>query len=296
MQIKTWRDPYEAGFSPTKPTKIELNPGLTVLVGCNGSGKTTLLHNIEEEVKKNHIPCKLYNNLQEGGFNSINSLIQGYGLPDEENAFNMGISLWTASEGEAIKMNLGRHASLYKEFLSTGLYKDNHNRFAAIFSDKAKEISQSDKRMLLFDAVDSGLSVDAVVEIKALFEEIIQDAQAMNIEFYIIIAANEYELARNASCFDVVEGKYITFKDYEDYRKFILKSRIKKEKRLEKQMLWQRKQEEKKKLAYQKRKEKYLLLIEQIKDKANKENRNLSWRESDKISEYERIIERGEKW
>ena len=31
---------------------------------------------------------------------------------------------------------------------------------------------------------------------------------------------------------DVMTGNYITFKDYEDYRKFILKSRDRKEKRI----------------------------------------------------------------
>ena len=43
-----------------------------------------------------------------------------------------------------------------------------------------------------------------------------------NTDVYIIVAANTYELARNEKCFDVVNGKYISFKDYEEYRKFIL--------------------------------------------------------------------------
>lgn len=47
MKVKTWRDPYDAGFSPTRSKEIELKPGLTVLVGCNGAGKTTLLLNIK---------------------------------------------------------------------------------------------------------------------------------------------------------------------------------------------------------------------------------------------------------
>ncbi len=30
--IKTWRDPYDAGFSTCRKKQIEINPGVTVLV------------------------------------------------------------------------------------------------------------------------------------------------------------------------------------------------------------------------------------------------------------------------
>ena len=50
-------------------------------------------------------------------------------------------------------------------------------------------------------------------------------------EIYIVISAIEYELCRGEQCFDVYNGKYITFKDYEDYREFILKNREWKENR-----------------------------------------------------------------
>lgn len=33
--IKTWRDPYDAGFSTCRKKQIEIQQGLTVLVGCN---------------------------------------------------------------------------------------------------------------------------------------------------------------------------------------------------------------------------------------------------------------------
>ena len=50
ITINTWRDPYDAGFTTTKPKQVSFQPGLTVLVGCNGAGKSTLLMNIKEEV------------------------------------------------------------------------------------------------------------------------------------------------------------------------------------------------------------------------------------------------------
>ena len=47
----------------------------------------------------------------------------------------------------------------------------------------------------------------------------------------IVVSANEYEMARGENCFDVYNGKYIKFKDYEEYRQFILDSKEIKEKR-----------------------------------------------------------------
>lgn len=65
--IKTWRDPYDEGFTPTRPKQIEIQPGLTVLVGCNGAGKTTLLRNIENQLRTENIPYNYYDNLHDGG-------------------------------------------------------------------------------------------------------------------------------------------------------------------------------------------------------------------------------------
>jgi hypothetical protein len=33
--FKTWRDPYDEGFSTCRKKEIEIKPGVTVLVGCN---------------------------------------------------------------------------------------------------------------------------------------------------------------------------------------------------------------------------------------------------------------------
>lgn len=286
IQIKTWRDPYDSGFSPTKPTTINIEEGLTVLVGCNGAGKTTLLHNIKEEMKKQGVPCNLYDNLKDGGGNSISeAMFSG--------EMDLGISLWTASEGEDIKINFGRSSSKIKRFLKDGFYDTRSNRLAKLFNKDEDNKEVGNQRVLLFDAVDSGLSVDSIVEVKEVFNLILEDAKQMGLEMYIIISANEYELARHSNCFDVNKGKYIKFKDYEDYRVFIIKSREAKEKRIEKQKVWFENKRKKEEEALAKRKAKYEPLIQEIKDKASKEDRGLTWREKDKIHEYERIIKEG---
>lgn len=290
ITIKTWRDPYESGFSPTKPREITLEPGLTVLVGCNGAGKTTLLHNIEDAMKTQNIPCHLYDNLRDGGSSSI-----GEALFSKNH--ELGISLWCASEGEAIKINFGQASIKFERFLKEGFFDSRKNRMAEIFKDSDKGETKPEignKRVLLFDAVDSGLSVDSIVEVKGVLRIVLEQADRLGIELYIIISANEYELARNAECFDVNDGKYIKFTDYEEYRSFILKSRKRKETRIKKQDIWFEKKRQKAADARAKRKAKYEPKIAEIKSRAEKENRELTWHEKSKIQDYERIIEENE--
>ena len=44
-------------------------------------------------------------------------------------------------------------------------------------------------------------------------------------EIYIVVSANEYEMASGEQCFDVYNGKYVKFKDYEDYRNLVMETR-----------------------------------------------------------------------
>lgn len=250
MIIKTWRDPYDAGFTPTRPKEIELKTGLTVLVGCNGAGKSTLLLNIKESCKDSNIPCLSYDNLTDGGSHALGSVLF-------EGDFTEGAYLYSSSEGECIKANFGRKSKLFQEFIHKGIVNDRANLFAKIFSDRVgkEDAIKSNDRVFLFDAVDSGLSVDSIVEVKNLFDIMMDDFKNSGKNIYIIIAANEYELARNSECFDVNTGKYIRFKDYEDYRTFILRSRKKKEDRIDKQIAWREKQKRKEIKEYLKIKE-----------------------------------------
>lgn len=263
MKINTWRDPYDAGFTPTKPKEIELNTGLTVLVGCNGAGKTTLLRNISEDCRKQHIPYLAYDNLHDGGGSSLGDLLCG-------DDFKEAAFLMSSSEGECIKANLGRKSKIFKEFVEKGIVNDHFYRFSKLLDGGKDEVIESNDIVFLFDAVDSGLSVDSVVEIKSLFDLILDDFKDSGKNIYIVIAANEYELARNSNCFDVNEGKYIRFKDYEDYRSFIIKSRQKKEKRIEKQIIWREKQKQKEIKKYFEIKEKQEKDMEELRKKKEK--------------------------
>ena len=273
MKIKTWRDPYDAGFTPTKPREIELKTGLTVLVGCNGAGKTTLLMNIKEHCKSSNVPYISYDNLHDGGSNALSSLFYS-------GDYVGGADLFISSEGEGIKSNLGRKAYTFKEFIQNGYVNDKeyrlHRAFAGI-DENVIDVIECNDRVFLFDAVDSGLSVDSVVEVKSLFQSMIDDTRDSDKNIYIIIAANEYELARNADCFDVNAGEYIRFADYEEYRTFIIKSRQLKEKRIDKQIKWAERQRNKELEAYKKVKEEQDKRLAEFNEKHKDELDNLSY-------------------
>ena len=98
---------------------------------------------------------------------------------------------------------------------------------------------------------------------------------------YIIIAANEYELARNADCFDVNAGKYIRFNDYEEYRTFIINSRKKKEARIDQQEKWREKQRQKELKEYVKVAEQQKQRLSELKLKKDAGEYVLSWEEDD---------------
>lgn len=217
---------YGEDFDLYKKKTITINEGLTVLVGCNGAGKTTFLHQIKERLKKDNIPVLSFDNLRQGGSTALSSA-GFYG--------DIGFMATAASssEGENIVLNMGRLASSLRSFIETGEVQDESKRLHKAFAealwgeDKKEEEKEIPKeRWLLLDAVDSGLSVDNIVDIKEqLFKTIFKDEVSKGLQIFIVIAANEYELARGESCFDVYNGKYIKFKDYEEYRNFILESR-----------------------------------------------------------------------
>ncbi|MBO5435932.1 hypothetical protein J6A31_09070 [bacterium] len=225
--IPVWKNPYGCGMSLCKARKITINDGLTVLIGCNGAGKTTLLHNIQSELKDNKIPCITFDNMDEDSSKLISEAM----FNDNH---SLAGSLMCASEGEAISIKLGQLIAKLRKFMLTGDSQSRAERLAKIFQkENSSEEKQpvSNERWILFDAVDSGYSIDNIVELKDLFQLIIDDAKSHGIDAYIIVSANEYEMASSASCFDVISGKYININSYEEFKAAILASRKKKDKR-----------------------------------------------------------------
>ncbi len=140
----------------------------------------------------------------------------------------------SSSEGENIILNMNKFASDLREFVEKGIPKEKNpfkKAFKALNNVEDEHNELISERWILLDAVDSGLSVDNIVDIKEYLFKTILEHNFGN-EIYIVISANEYEMARNEQCFDVYNGKYITFKNYEDYRNMILESKRWKEERV----------------------------------------------------------------
>lgn len=208
--FKTFRDPFGVGFNTTKPKQIEIKDGLTVLVGCNGAGKTTLLTNIEDELKKANIPVFQYSEHFDGRHMKDKAVAKG--------DMSFVATSVCSSEGENINLNLCKVISQLREFIKEGTF------------NRSEEVT-STERWILFDAIDSGYSIDNIIELKAIFNLMLEDAKTFGVQLYIIVSANSYELASNENCFDIINGEYVAFNSYEDYKQFILDSRKLKDER-----------------------------------------------------------------
>jgi len=208
------KDPHVEGENVFKKDCITIKDGVTVLVGCNGIGKTSLIKEIKRELKKEEIPFVLFDNLNDGGSNARSaSCFRG--------DFSFLAESMCSSEGENIVLNIMHIAKNLKRFIETGISKD-------FLPENEKVVNN--ERWILFDAVDSGLSIDNIIDLKeGLFKTILENSYRKDI--YIIVSANEYEMANGEKCFDVYNGEYINFDNYEEYRKMIIESRDIKDKR-----------------------------------------------------------------
>lgn len=82
-----------------------------------------------------------------------------------------------------------------------------------------------DMIFVFFDATDSGMSIDNIIDIKKFLKETVtEDCNSVGVSLFIIIATNAYEFANGEDCIDIQHMKHIRFNDYEEYKKFILSS------------------------------------------------------------------------
>lgn len=201
--FKIKKDYYVSKENIFAKTSITINPGITVLVGCNGAGKTTLLQIMYDALQKDeNVSVTLFD---------TRDYLNGSATLASHALFNNEISLaataMCSSEGEKINMCIGRYAAKIGKTINVA----------------------GDKELwFLFDAIDSGLSINNIIELKDFIKNVILKDKP---DAHFIISANSYELARNERCFDVHKCEERNFTDYEDYRNFIIASGKAKEKR-----------------------------------------------------------------
>ena len=95
-----------------------------------------------------------------------------------------------------------------------------------------KEHSEENEFWIFLDVIDSGFSIDAIEDLKRGFFDTIFNTYPDK-DVYILVTANEYEMARGEKCFDVVGCRYVNIKSYDRYRNLVLKSREYKDARIE---------------------------------------------------------------
>ena len=218
------KDVYDNGMNIYKKGSATIYPGITVLVGCNGSGKTTLMRIIKEKLTEHKIPLIYYNNLSDGGNDSMQeALMSG----------NMKFLIESAlsSEGERIVLNLRKVIDQILYFMKNRTIKKSSSvalmeslRRASGISDTDESDNAPDELWILIDAADSGLSIDNIIDLKFVLNRAIQD-NCTGTTFYIVVSCNEYEMCDGEQCFDVQKMKYVSIKSYSKFKKVILDSR-----------------------------------------------------------------------
>lgn len=226
FKMKT-RDPRETGYPVYKHTKFTINPGLTVLTGCNGAGKTTLIQVIKDHLKQNDILFTHYDNHKDGG-----SYAQSVALADGRADVVFG--LMSSSEGEGININLRDILGRVIKYTQTLNPRDLRSRDER-FDFFRKEIEfKTDEVWVMLDASDSGMSIDAVINLKFVLHELERLLIEKGKVVYIIVAANEYEMCVDEQCLDVKGLRYHTYKTYKLYKRAILNSAKYKEAQIKK--------------------------------------------------------------
>ena len=208
MRVKVIKDYYDTGVDLYQKAYIELREGVTILVGCNGYGKSTFLNILKSKCEYENIPLLLLNAHTEGNHFIEKAFNQGN--------INLASTALISSEGENIVLLVADFIKRVGQWIQSILknfdvYKKDNNGFI--------------DAVLIMDSVDSGLSIDNIIEIKNFLGTLISDFTSNKIRLHIVISTNSYEFTIGYDCLDVVRGKYRGFRSYIEFKNFILQSR-----------------------------------------------------------------------
>lgn len=202
------------------------------LVGCNGIGKSTVLYQMIHD--------------------NDNSLKEtAYDLKDDYNAFSNLFNSKKKNEYDEFYILINKNTklcikdddsilhNLFGNFMSTGEQNVNNilpNLPNIIESLNKLEKLENKELYVMIDDLDVGVSIDVLIELAKIIDKLELKLKKLNINYYIVITANSYELARRFKCIDVINMKEISFKDYDDYANYVSETRKYKDTRNKKEV------------------------------------------------------------
>ena len=196
------------------------------LVGCNGLGKSTILHQMIYD----------HDNSLDNTALDIDSIINPFSfmrnVEKDKEKYNEFYILLNNKTRPTI--NNVEDTSLYNilsNFISTGentihnLSPNLKSIFNVIKTLENKEV------YIMLDDLDVGVSVDVLIELSQVINRLELLLKDLNINYYIVITANSYELAKRFKCIDTITMEEVSFKDYGDYLKYVCNTRLYKDTR-----------------------------------------------------------------
>lgn len=217
---KNYYDENDALYKANKLTLQSNN--VYCLVGCNGIGKSTILRQMIHDNT---------NSLDKTAYNLKNDYGLFINLWDEKNKneyndfyilINKNTKLYVTNEDERM-LN-----KLFGNFMSVGeqnVYNILPNIGKTIESLNNLEKLENKNLFIMIDDLDVGVSIDVLIELAKIIDKLELKLKELNVNYYVVITTNSYELARRFKCIDVVNMKEISFKDYDDYSNYISETR-----------------------------------------------------------------------
>lgn len=214
------REPYEEGQKIFNKNQFEIGDNSIVcFVGCNGSGKSSLVNEIIDNLK-NEKATNLQKEVYKFNFGNTPK-------------FNDKLAYILFNKNSENNGSMQDHFfnSMELNYMSTGegILRRN-GRALQVIGQYIRE-HRDTELYIFFDDCDAGTSIDAINDIKPVFSFIINDCLKRNINCHIILTANSFEMCKDLDCIDVQTFKHKHFKTYDSFKKFVLKSREKKNKR-----------------------------------------------------------------
>lgn len=186
-------DQYSGKRKLYQNTDLKINEGITVLIGNNGTGKTYCCSQIKDAYKH-----ALFIDI-------VDETIRNTVDFRQEKSLGRWI---TASEGQRVYDNL--------EFLATSI-----GQYVSLCKSKNQSV------IIIIDGADSGVSIDLIQNIRGFLDLVNKDCKKNKQEHYIIVTANNYELAVDYESIWIPTLDKYNFKlsnknDYYKFRKLYL--------------------------------------------------------------------------